>query len=500
VIQAALQFIAEQDEFLRRTVHMLLTLTEDAAVVPYLAEALTKPDAWVRQCAAEVLSMLGEKGRDAVPTLVDMAQAGGTEGVMALQTLTKIGDPRAIPVCLTHMQYGPPALQHEALLALAVLTDAKNFDMVLYPILALRDTMPMERKASFNQAAATLVRRFPGRVTSDKLLSSPMSQTSLSVFDTPLLVHTPLLVELPSQEVIPATAEAAVQPTGVQETSALNPAMSPPGTMLGSRYRVIRRIGEGGFGTVMLVNDTVVNEELILKFLHPHLAADQLVMQRFIHELLYTRRITHDNVIRIHDFLRLENTYAIAMEYFPGHSLSTEVAEQRFVTDIPSGLQILVSICRGMQRAHQLGILHRDMKPANILINDQGVVKIVDFGLASMVTGEATQLTRAGEMLGTPLYMAPEQARNRKLDARTDIYSLGVVMYEMLTGRLPYAGDRALAILFQHVEGKATPPRALNPHISPAVEAVILKAMAVEPEQRFQSMEEFEHSLLALLS
>ena len=488
LIQTALQFIADKDQFLRHTVHTILTLTEDPAVVPYLAEALTNPDPWVRRCAAEVLGLLGDKGRGAVPTLLEMAQANEEEGVLALQALTKIGDPRAIPVCLLHMQSGTPVLQQEALQALTVLTDAENFDGVLYPMLTLRNRVSSDRKALFNRAAAALIKRFPGCITSAKLgrLTSDTSPAAA----------------VPSQEhsATPLAGSGFVRQTpGKRAVQGVNLMAIPSGAMLGERYQMIRRIGEGGFGTVVLAKDTIVKEELILKFLHPHLAADEHMIQRFIQELLYARRITHEHVIRIHDFLQIDNTYAIAMEYFPGHNLGIEIEAERFLTDVQRGFHVLVSICRGMQRAHQIGIIHRDMKPTNILLNAEGMVKIVDFGLAAAVTEAVTKLTRTGEMLGTPRYMSPEQACNSKLDVRTDIYSLGVIMYEMLTGRPPYIGEHPMAVLFQHVEGKPPPPRAINPSVAPEVEAIILKAMAADPARRFQSMEEFEKSLVPLL-
>jgi len=279
----------------------------------------------------------------------------------------------------------------------------------------------------------------------------------------------------------------------------LDPAALAPGIILGERYQIMRQVGKGGFGTVVLVKDLIVKEEVILKFLHPRLATDEQMMQRFIQELRSARRITHENVIRIHDLLPIENAYAISMEYFPSHDLSVEVGEKKFLSAILSGCRVLVSICRGMSTVHQVGVIHRDLKPSNILINDACLVKVADFGLAVMITGDATKLTRPGMMLGTPLYMAPEQIRNQPLDARADIYSLGVMMYEMFTGSAPYAGMDPMAMLFQHVEGKASPPRTRNPNLPPALEAIMLKAMAVDPEQRFQSMEAFEQSLLHFL-
>jgi serine/threonine-protein kinase len=271
-----------------------------------------------------------------------------------------------------------------------------------------------------------------------------------------------------------------------------------PGMVLAERYRVVREIGQGGFGTVVLVEDIMVGEQLILKFLNPHMASDTRMIKRFIRELRYARRVTHENVIRIHDFLHVEKAYAISMEYFPSHSLSAEMPRHTPM-DLQRALYILCYICRGMHAAHQVKIIHRDLKPPNVLISDARVVKIVDFGLAAAVSDTATRLTRTGALLGTPLYMAPEQVQNRNIDVRTDIYSLGIMMYEMFTGRPPYCGNNPMTILYQHLEGKATPPRELNAALTPELEAIVLKAMAVDPAQRFQSMEAVYKSLVPLL-
>jgi serine/threonine protein kinase len=268
-----------------------------------------------------------------------------------------------------------------------------------------------------------------------------------------------------------------------------------PGAMLVERYRIMRHVGKGGFGAVILVEDTVVGEEIILKFLNRAVAADDNMIERFKHELRYARRITHENVIRIHDFLTLKKSYAISMEYFPSHSLSEELKQGP--VSLKRGLKIVWDICRGLSAAHQVGVVHRDIKPPNILINDSGLVKVVDFGLAALSHADA-RLTRTGVLLGTPTYMAPEQVRARTIDARTDIYSLGVIMYELFTGRPPYVADDPMAILFQHVEGNPTPPRQLKPDIPAAVEAIILKAMWVDPAKRFQSMDDLRRSIFAL--
>jgi len=267
-----------------------------------------------------------------------------------------------------------------------------------------------------------------------------------------------------------------------------------PGTVLDGRYRVVRRVGKGGFGIAVLVEDLVVNEEIILKFLHASLAADTRLIKGFIRELRYARKITHENVIRIYDFLCVGGAYAISMEYFPSHTLSSEARP----LSIPRGLNIIGDICKGMSVAHQANIVHRDLKPHNILINEHDLVKIVDFGLAAGVSPTDSRLTQRSARMGTPAYMAPEQVRGGSVDPRTDIYSLGIIMYELFTGTTPYVGKDPIEIAFQHVEGKPKPPRERAPDLPPVVEAVILKAMAVQPDDRFQSMDTLRETLAAV--
>jgi serine/threonine-protein kinase len=185
------------------------------------------------------------------------------------------------------------------------------------------------------------------------------------------------------------------------------------------------------------------------------------------------------------------------MEYFPSHSLADEIKNGQKLS-IRRSLKLLDEICKGMSAAEQVNVVHRDLKPSNILINDQDLVKIVDFGLAAAASCLDSRLTKTGILLGTPTYMAPEQIQSKTIDAKTDIYSLGVIMYEMFTGTAPYKGDGTLAVMYQHVEGKPKSPRELNPEIPVSLESVILKAMAVDPGQRFSSFKELREQLLVI--
>jgi len=262
-----------------------------------------------------------------------------------------------------------------------------------------------------------------------------------------------------------------------------------PGQVLGSRYRVNRKLGRGGFGAVFLVEDQMVKDEIALKLIHPELVKDESARARFIHEVRYARKITHPNVIRIHDFVSLGQIHAISMEYFASHTLARSIL-RGLHEDQALGLKFARAIGRGMDVAHQVGIVHRDLKPANILVNDQDMLKIVDFGLAAAASHGDSRLTKTGHMVGTATYMSPEHARGGSIDLRADIYSFGVILYEMFTGTVPYSGEHAVAVIFQHLEGRKEPPRSRNPAIGPRLEAIILKAMALDPVDRYQSFKD----------
>ena len=249
---------------------------------------------------------------------------------------------------------------------------------------------------------------------------------------------------------------------------------------------------------VVLVEDMMVSDEIILKFLNAHMSSDENIIQRFIHELRYARKITHENIIRIYDFITFGRSYAISMEYFNSHSMAFEIKMNKN-PNTKRMLQIFVDICKGVGFAHSRDVIHLDLKPANILVNDKDEVKIVDFGLAAAASSADSRITRTGILVGTPTYMAPEQVRARAIDQRTDIYSLGILLYEVFVGRAPYKGEDHLATLFQHVEGKAVPAHQANPKISEELSAIIMKAMAVSPEARYQTAEELMKAIESLL-
>ena len=324
VVDAALKLSLDTDAGIRRSTIEILKLTQDPQVLTFLLEALDTQDSWLQTCAAEVAGALGEKR--VVPALLRLAQTESTDMcLVALHTLANLGDTRAIPLLLTHLHQGTPVLQREALQVLTTLTDAEHSEAVLQAVMAVRSTDDADLKALANSTASAIIRRFGVRAVGrssiqDISMSRPAPQSLLyEAMPNSSLQST--LVSTPRPESSgPALDSDTLVAEAIVDATAL-----APGTVLAERYRVVRQIGQGGFGTVVLVEDTMVSEQLILKFLNPHMAADAHMIKRFIHELRYARRVTHENVIRIHDFLRIEKAYAISMEYFPSHSLSAEM-------------------------------------------------------------------------------------------------------------------------------------------------------------------------------
>ncbi|MGB5355047.1 MAG: serine/threonine-protein kinase, partial [Woeseia sp.] len=234
--------------------------------------------------------------------------------------------------------------------------------------------------------------------------------------------------------------------------------------------------------------------QLILKFLNPNVSSDEEMMKRFVHELRYSRKITHRNVIRIYDFLHLQGCYAISMEYFPSHTLGGEIIDNKPM-DFKRALQFSIDMATGMAVAHQAGVIHRDLKPANILVNDESLLKIVDFGVAAAASSGDTQLTKTGYVIGSPKYMAPEQILGKKVDETADIYSIGVIMYEMVTGIPPYSRGDHMSVMYQHVQGKAKLCQEINKKVPDDFAAIVGKAMSVDKTKRYQSMNELIDAL-----
>lgn len=494
LVEMVLILLQDQETFIRQCAFEILHTIKDERAFNALVTALRDKD--VRERAVEALAALGDKR--AVPVFIRMLERDSEARLIAIRALVALKEPQAIHPLLVQLQHPDKTVRQEVLRALAVLTSAEHASDVLQAIMAVRDNAEEDIKELANRMATTLIKRFGSKVVPRKAPTDAIKHTSRSgevTRDTSPASPRP---DSSSQgHTGPAGAKQG-QNTGVKQGQntgmTVDITILEPGMILADRYRVIRCVGHGGFSTVFLVDDTMVHEDVILKILNPQMALGEDMIKRFIQELRYARKVTHENVIRIHDFITLGSSYAISMEYYPSHTLADEL-QGGTPLNTKRGLKIIWDVCRGIGAAHQVDIVHRDLKPLNILINDQSMVKVVDFGVSAVTSHMGTRLTRVGTLLGTPAYIAPEQVRSRAIDARTDIYSLGVVMYEIFTGQPPYLGDD-MSVLFQHVEGNVVPPRQLNPDIAPALEEIILKAMAVEPDQRFQNMDALRKGLV----
>lgn len=272
-----------------------------------------------------------------------------------------------------------------------------------------------------------------------------------------------------------------------------------PGEFFGDRYQIIEEIGQGGMGTVFKARDKELDIVVALKMIKPRLGSQPDIVQRFKRELLLAREILHEHVIRIHDLGEVAGIKYISMNYIEGNSLD-EILKSTGKLTVEKSIDITRQVCTALIAAHSKGIVHRDLKPQNIMIDKQGKAYVLDFGIArSLDTGEhdveSMQATQEGIVLGTPHFMSPEQIQGEKVDAATDIYSLGIIMYEMVTGRLPFNAKSPAALLHMHLSEKPEPPCKLNPQCPPKLEKIILKCMEKKKKARYRMVEEVVQDL-----
>jgi eukaryotic-like serine/threonine-protein kinase len=263
------------------------------------------------------------------------------------------------------------------------------------------------------------------------------------------------------------------------------------GSLFANRYEVLGPVGKGGMGVVYRARDRQLDEVVALKVLRSEvMKEDPTLLDRFKQEIKLARRITHRNVLRTHDFGETAGTPYISMEYLEGVTLK-DLLRSKGALPLGVGLRIAKQVCQGLEAAHQQGVVHRDIKPQNILIlPETGDLKIMDFGIArvSEMDAGASGLTTAGTVMGTPDYIPPEQAQGNPADFRSDIYSLGVVLFEIFTGRMPFSGDTVMAVVLSHIQKPPPPPRSVNPKVPPDLEAIILRCLEKEPQRRYQSV------------
>ena len=259
-----------------------------------------------------------------------------------------------------------------------------------------------------------------------------------------------------------------------------------PETVIDGRYRVIDRIGAGGMADVYLAHDELLGREVAVKILHERFASDEEFVERFRREASAAAQLSHPNVVAIFDRGSWNGTYYIAMEYVPGQTLKSLIRE-RGPLPPDEAIDIAIQVLRAASFAHRHGVIHRDIKPHNVILGEEGRVKVTDFGIARAGNSE---MTHTGSIMGTAQYLSPEQAQGAEVTAAADIYAVGVLLYELLSGAVPFDGESAVAIALQHLSAAPTRIAERNPAIAPELEAVVMRALAKSPQDRYASAEE----------
>lgn len=266
-------------------------------------------------------------------------------------------------------------------------------------------------------------------------------------------------------------------------------------TVINDRYRIERRIGRGGMADVFLARDQLLARDVAVKVLFPEFAVDPKFVERFRREAQSAAGLTHPNIVNVYDWGRFETTYFIAMEYVEGRTLS-DICRNGRQLDPTQAAEIASEVAAALGFAHEAGLAHRDIKPANILIGSTGTVKVADFGIARAMNAPVEQnLTQTGSVMGTASYFSPEQAQGGQPDPRSDLYSLGIVIYEMLAGRTPFTGENAVAIAYKQVHDTATPVSEINADVPRPLEAIVEHLMAKKPGDRYQTARELRDDL-----
>ena len=269
------------------------------------------------------------------------------------------------------------------------------------------------------------------------------------------------------------------------------------GQIIGGRYKIVKSIGEGGMANVYLAEDTILDRKVAIKVLRGDLADDEKFIRRFQREAQSVANLSHPNIVEVYDVEEEEGQHYIVMEYIEGKTLK-QLLQKRGALTLSEVIDIMLQLTDGLAHAHEAYIIHRDIKPQNIMIQDDGLVKITDFGIAMALN--ATQLTQTNSVMGSVHYLPPEQANGKGSTIKSDIYSLGILMYELLTGSVPFKGDNAVEIALKHLKERIPSIRRQNPTIPQSVENIVLKATAKNPKNRYDSVRKMNSDLKECLN
>src|SRR5438445_4384912 len=304
-------------------------------------------------------------------------------------------------------------------------------------------------------------------------------------FDSPTMVDLPGDTGGDAPTMIDAPAKPAPR-TRAGTTHAGQP-MLEPGAVLAQRYEILEILGEGGMGAVYKAMDPELGRPVALKVIRPDLAGNQAILDRFKQELLLAREVTHKNVIRIYDLGEAEGMKFITMEYVEGEDLRTLIHEQTKLAP-EEAVEIMQQVCRALEAAHSVGIIHRDLKPQNVMRDKSRRILGMDFGLARTLGGDG--MTQTGALVGTMDYMSPEQALGKDLDQRSDLFALGLIFYELLTGKMPYKSESVVASLLKRTQERAVPVLTHDPTIPTVISNVVSKCLEPDLNLRYQTSSE----------
>ncbi|MCP4087761.1 MAG: Stk1 family PASTA domain-containing Ser/Thr kinase [Actinomycetia bacterium] len=300
----------------------------------------------------------------------------------------------------------------------------------------------------------------------------------------------------------PSSSDGGVAPTGQPAAGGSSPApdggapaAAPARPVFNDRYELHARIARGGMADVFLARDLLLDRPVAVKVLFPQFASDAAFVERFRREAQAAANLNHPNIVAVYDWGTDKGAYFIVMEYVEGRSLA-DILKSEGILHPDRAADVATDVAAALSFAHRNGVVHRDVKPGNVLISSTGQIKVADFGIARAVGGGRTDdLTKTGSVLGTATYFSPEQAQGQTVDPRSDLYSLGIVLYESVSGRPPFAGDNPVAIAYQHVQEQPPPLRLINPAVPPTLEAIVLKLLNKRPFDRYPSAEDLRTDL-----